>query len=624
MNLRGFTGEADYVDGFAPPSNSNPEGAMFDRFEVIKGPSSIFLAADGSPGGIVNKITKGPLSVPSTSLTAQVGIYDANNLNIDSTGRLTSDSRLLYRVIVAEQYADSYYDYWYTHRFSVMPSVSYQFTPQTKLVVKALFNRAITGDYQGLPIDPRTMKIFDLPASASDAGDSPDHWRHDLQQRLWFSLTSRLSDAIAVRLGGMDATSRNRRAVATPTTWNESKNTWVVANYNGTQSFPRTANVDDTTNNYRDLQGDVNLNFRTGPANHNLVIGGELRDSPGDRTTYKASASAWNPYFPIPSTITVDYASITNIQTSNDKNSRAFMLETLKLYHDKLLLSFGLSRSKNTADTFNVTNGTYTTAPYSLYKNLKQWGAVYKILPTVSVFTGYNENFAINGLGLLNGVTQVLPPKQGKQTEVGVKAELLDRKLAFNIAYFDIKQTNNTVPSFPADLANPRILIPGVISRGFDGDWTYKVNGNLSLLGSFSLFHAKSILGPAAATIVQPYYGKIVKGSIPVQNTAEQTASLFASYTFKEQRLKGLSVGLGGNYQSKKALADGANQVMFGYIPGRTLAQMNINYRLDRHWKYSLNVENLLNQKYIYGVRNENVVIPGSPTNLKLSATYTF
>jgi len=299
-------------------------------------------------------------------------------------------------------------------------------------------------------------------------------------------------------------------------------------------------------------------------------------------------------------------------------------LETLKLYHDKLLLSYGFSRSKSSAETFNVTTGKYTTAPYSVYKNLRQWGVVYKIRPTVSLFIGYNENFAINGVGLLNGVTSVLPPKLGKQTEVGVKAELLNNKLSINIAYFDIKQANNTVPSFPADLANPRILIPGVISRGFDGDWTYEVNGDLSLLGSFAFFNAKSILGPAAATVVQPYYGKIVTGSIPVQNTAELTASLFASYRFKGPRWKGLSVGLGGNYQSRKALTDGANQVMFNYIPGRTVVQLYVNYRPNQHWKYSLNVDNLLNQKYIYGVRNANVIIPGSPTNVKASATYTF
>ncbi|HEY5227857.1 MAG TPA: TonB-dependent receptor plug domain-containing protein, partial [Opitutaceae bacterium] len=61
MNIRGFTGDADYTDGFSPTAGSVVDSIIFDRFEIIKGPSTIFLAADGSPGGVVNKITKSPL-----------------------------------------------------------------------------------------------------------------------------------------------------------------------------------------------------------------------------------------------------------------------------------------------------------------------------------------------------------------------------------------------------------------------------------------------------------------------------------------------------------------------------------------------------------------------------------
>ena len=624
VNIRGFTGEADYVDGFAPPSNSNPESANFDRFEVVKGPSTIFLAADGSPGGVVNKITKSPLSAASTSIALQVGRHDANAVTVDSTGSLTTDQRLLYRVVVADHHADSFYDWWYTHRVTVMPTLSYQFNSQTKLVVKALYHQAYTGDFQGLPIDPRTLKVFDLPASASDSGPPPTHYRHDRQKRLWFSFTSRLTDAIAVRVGGMTASATHHRSVATPTTWNEARNTWVLPVYTGIESFARSSSVDDDDNNYRDLQSDVNLNFRTGPANHNLLVGGELRASPTHRNTYPSSSTAWNPFFPIPSVITVNRSIISNAVTSHDTNARAFALETLKLFNDKLLLSFGVSRSKNSADQLNQLTNVYSTAPYTLFKNLKQWGVVYKVLPTISLFTGYNENFATNGVGLVNGATGVLPPKQGVQHEVGLKSELLDRKLTLDVSYFDIKQTNNSVPAFPTNLLNPRILIPGVISRGFDGDLTLKVSRELSLLGTFSWYHAKSVLGPAAATIVQPYYGVIRSGSIPVQNTAEQTASLFAAYTFTSGGLKDLRIGLGANYQSKRAVTDGANQVMFGYLAGRTLVQLNLDYRIGRHWRYSVNADNLLNQHYIYAVRSANVIISGAPTNLKASATYTF
>src|SRR5476649_439408 len=75
MNIRGFTGDADYMDGFSPTQGSTNDSAIYDRFEVIKGPSTIFLAADGSPGGIVNKITQSPSATPATTITAQTGLF---------------------------------------------------------------------------------------------------------------------------------------------------------------------------------------------------------------------------------------------------------------------------------------------------------------------------------------------------------------------------------------------------------------------------------------------------------------------------------------------------------------------------------------------------------------------
>ena len=193
-----------------------------------------------------------------------------------------------------------------------------------------------------------------------------------------------------------------------------------------------------------------------------------------------------------------------------------------------------------------------------------------------------------------------------------------------NVAYFDIKQLNNTVPSVPFNPLNPNVLIPGVISRGFDADVSWQVNRNFYFIGSAAWYDAKSVLGPAAATFVQPYYGKIVTGSIPDANTAEHTASLLGLYRITTGEAKGLDVGLGVNYQSKKAITDGANQVIFGFVPSRTLVNLNASYTLNAHLKYSLNVDNLFNTHFLYGQRNENQIVVGDKTNLKVSATYTF
>jgi len=628
LNIRGYTGDADYNDAFAPTAASTVDSALYDRFEVIKGPSTVFLAADGSPGGILNKITKSPLPIADTTVTLQTGLFDGNHADIDSTGPITADGKLLYRIVAAEQYSNGYYDSTYMHRTTVMPALSYTFNSDTKLEVKALLVETNFPSYNGLPIDPRTDYLFNVPYTRSQSENAPYNWRHDAVHRIWFNFTSRLTDWAAFHLTGMNASDHADRVESLAATWNESARKWnTPVGYDGTQLIPRTTTADNAYTVYRDLQGDLNLNYANKYFGENLLVGGELRDNPARTITYQGAgtvSSGWNPYVVTPPVVTVNYTTPSAYVSAQSQNDRLYALETLKVLNDRVILSYGVSRVKAGQDSLNVLTDVYSTPQYYLFKNLKQYGLVLKVLPNISLFTGYNENFAINGIGTINGVANTaLPPKQGKQHEVGLKSEFLNQRLSVQVSYFDIKQINNTVPSAPVDPLNPNVLVPGVISRGFDGDFSFQVSHNLYLMASFADYKAYSVLGPQDLTYVQPYYGRIVTNEIPVDNTAEHTGSLFGVYTFNDGSFKGLSVGVGANYQSKRAITDGANQVMWGYVPGRTLVNANINYRLNKHWKYSLNLDNLLDKKYIYSVRSENVIVPGQSFNFKMSASYS-
>ena len=86
----------------------------------------------------------------------------------------------------------------------------------------------------------------------------------------------------------------------------------------------------------------------------------------------------------------------------------------------------------------------------------------------------------------------------------------------------------------------------------------------------------------------------------------------------------GLNVGLGANHLTKRAITDNANQVWFGWVPGRTLVNANLTYRYSPRVNYGLNLDNLLNTKYIYSVRSVNVIVPGQAFNAKFSVEYTF
>lgn len=628
LNFRGFTGDGDYMDGFAPPAQFVLDSAIYDRFEIIKGPSTIFLAADGAPGGVLNKITKNPLSEAANTLTLQAGLYNANNVSLDSTGPVpfVKDGALLYRVVAAQQYSNGEFgNDTQMHRFTLMPELSYQFNPDTKLELKGFLSNTIFNSVTGLPIDPRTLKVFPFPYDTTESvNNSYPFQTHDRVQRVWANFTSHLNEHVNFRLAAMGAWDLLNETSEQATTFNEGTRTWTVANYNGTQSFPRSVVAEKLYTAYQDLQSDMDFVFKTGPwINHNLLVGTELRNNPSTLTNWPGTTSPWNPYVYQPVNLLVNYTTPSAKSSNENTNARAYVLETLKVFHDRILLSYGLERARATASTQNVLTGAYSTPNYALYKNLKQYGLVLKVLPGVSLFTGYNENFAINGIGIVNGVSGPLPPKTGKQSEVGIKTDLLNHRLSLNASYFDVKQLNNTVPSAPLDPLNPNVLIPGIISRGFDGDESFAVNKNIYLMGSFAYYNAKSIVGPADSFYTQPYYGRVITTSIPVDNTAEHTASLFVLYRFTDGLFDRLSVGLGTNYQSKRAITDGANQVMFGYIPGRTLLNATFSYSTGKHIKYSLNIDNLLNTNYIYSVRNENLIIQGGKINVKLGISYS-
>lgn len=77
------------------------------------------------------------------------------------------------------------------------------------------------------------------------------------------------------------------------------------------------------------------------------------------------------------------------------------------------------------------------------------------------------------------------------------------------------------------------------------------------------------------------------------------------------------------SYLAKRAVTDNANLIFYGYVPGRTLVDIAINYETSR-CRYQLNVDNALNRDYIYSSRSNQVIVPGSPTNLRAAITYKF
>jgi iron complex outermembrane recepter protein len=642
--IRGFVGEGDYVDGFRTQTDKNTDINLVDHIEIIKGPSAIFIGNQSNTvGGVINKISKTPTDYRVGTITVQFGSWDTNRADLDVGGPLTIDRRLRYRLLLAGQDSKGYYDYTYEKRFSFLPMLAYRFNPDSEAWLKFEKFDSHYSAYNGIPLDGRTRRVLAIPASRNLNEDTPNNWRTDWFWRLWGQLTTRLSDNVAVRLAAFDSADYQRRveSILLPTGGTVANGVLtpqyvVPPNFVNGQLVPRTTTaINPDYQPRREVQHDWIVTFAAGPTRHKFLLGGDVIDYPESARSYSAgpnstaSSNAIDPFNPRqPGTVSVNFAqSPVNAIEKSQTFAKIYALETAEFFNNRLILSLGASRNRfafsQSSLTVNQNTGVsaapVVVPPQLLYRNLVQYGAVVKPWANVSIFYGYNKNFSSNGL---SPTSVLLPPQEGKQKELGVKSTWFDGHLSASVNFFDVVQLNNSVPSFPQTTPLSNALVAGTHSRGFDGDISAQPTKNIDLVASFAWFKAHVPLPAPWNAVPQPYDGAI-HADLPVNNVSQHNAALWSRYKFTETPLRGLSVGLGISYLAKRAITDNNNEEFYGYVPARTLVDALLGYE-TKHVRWQLNVDNLFNRSYIYAARSNQVLVPGTPTNVRASVTLRF
>lgn len=652
--LRGFASEGDYRDGFRVYTDANADLADVDHLEVVKGPAAIFIANSGQTGGqpvggVINKVSKAPTDYDVRSVTLQTGLYDGNRAEIDLGGPVTKS--LAYRLILAGQDAPSYYDNTYVHRILVEPSISYHFNPDTQILFRYNYTNTRFSSYNGLPFDQRTGSVLNVdPKTNFDVDDY--NWRHDVVNRATVEFTSKLNEHVAMRLAAFTERTVASRVEDSPNnvqpftggpllTLNPGSPAADTTTINGSPILQGgipldfvdgqgilTRSTTAQSNYYRNsvLQNDYVVTNRFGSVSSRLVGGMEYIDQPTRNISYAAinnpaytvagsaqSAQAINPFDSgtFGGTVAVNYAQPASKINTSVQTGKIYALETLGFFKDRFQITGGAIRSFTTASVLNELTNVTTLPPQTVWKNLGQYNALYKVSDNVSVFAGHSENFAASA-GTLTA-SNTLVPSFGKQFEAGVKTQgLLDGKLTLNAAYFKLSQTNLTVPAYPQTIPPSYIIVPGEKSHGFDGDLYLNLTSNIDLIGSLAWFTATD------EVIVNgvPVFG-------PVNNVAEHTASLWARYAFKNGALHGLSVSVGNSYMSKRAITNNANSIWYGDLPSNFITNLAVAYDTKR-FRCALNIDNLFNRHYVADVRSVSLIIPGETLNAKFSVTYKF
>ena len=178
ITIRGFRSQDDRrVNGMRTHNNfwNQTLIAHVERVEVIKGPASAVFG-DASPGGTVNTVTKKPLGESRHSISARFGSYSDKYVALDTTGKVASNDRWLYRFNAGYEDSETFRDNIFNESLLLSPSFTYLLSDDTKINVEVVYSDSKGLLDRGQPNLRNATDLSQVPISLSSnqPGDKLD------------------------------------------------------------------------------------------------------------------------------------------------------------------------------------------------------------------------------------------------------------------------------------------------------------------------------------------------------------------------------------------------------------------------------------------------------------------
>jgi len=617
----------------------NQDPIIVERIEIIKGPNAI-LAPQGLPGGVVNYISKKPLFTNKGYTSYQVGRYDANRDELDANYVVRSD-KLAVRVVGAFTDADHYGQHEFHQNMTVMPMFTYRLSPATQFTLQFQVQNTFALATSRAPLSVYAIGRSNirhqegLPRDFQFAGRNITG--HEKSHNTHFELSSQLTDKLSMRvagnwvyqnyrsnfLGAGDPYLGQTGTVVDPIKLNPITGEWYWdGSFNNSSTYKLGGLKEWPLRQYGNFQNDFVYEHTAKNWKSQTVAGYAFNyDSRHLRQRNYVDNGIYydftNNYTPPP------YAFDPNIDwhfnsSNRYRTNQVYIYEVISLFEDRVTLSGSLSQNRYVSLSLNNQTGALTEDRAE--PTLPSAGVVYKITPEVSVFYGFSKQEV---LGQADPGSAIPPhTRPGRQHEGGLRLRLIDGRLYTTIVYFDILQEN----LWQQDPENYKIPIPFPLkpavsttrtSKGVEFEIAWSPNENLSLIGSYANFKFRD------------------DDNMREVNVAEETAAVWASYTFIVGPLSGLRIGLGANYVGERPSEPGERWTSppAGYDPVRvqprfwmpsyTVVGASASYRFNKHWHAQLNIHDLLNKDYIPGSSLRNITM-STPINPKLTLRYEF
>ncbi len=604
--VRGFDA-AEYRDGqqvlFGFYNNTRSDVYFLEQVEVLKGPASV-LYGKGTPGGIVNAISKLAREGQENEVVLDVGSESRQQLSFDLNSALGGN--FYGRVVGLYRDSDTQVDQVEDDAVGLMPSITFQNERSSITAFVEYMDRESDTAGQFLPINATgclSSQVSISPASFCDNAGAqgelsasaymghPDFNRYDSKSTLASLLAShRLSDNLEVEgvMRYKDAEVDYRQA-------------WV--NFNGAGT-PRIAANGDASRTYylsdassRQWAVDLRLRWRvdTGPLTHEIVGGLAYQDVVTDNDiTYVYGADSFNVYDRINGPIPAAFVSgepASNAPAALTEDHGIYVSDQISI--DRLKVNLGLRYD----ETRSGPDGTEKQKDYALSTSV---GVLYAFDNGISPYVSYAESFnPVIGTDALTG--DALEPREGELKEIGLKYQPEGAPTYITFAYFDLEENNL---SNPASLPNAASQQEGKgTSDGVELE-AYTEYGDFSFEVNITKMNTKNPDGFAFDSI------------------AEEQVSTWIAYRPKAGPLRGFKSGFGIRYVGENE-SNSAAAIVQVKTDSYMIYDAMLGYQFPS-WDLTLTMRNLTDKEYYSTCLARGDCFPGEARQIVGRAAYRF
>jgi iron complex outermembrane receptor protein len=561
-----------------------------EQVEVLKGPGSVLFGAL-EPGGVINTITKKPLTEPRYKLAFEAGNRGFYQPSIDLSGPFTDDKTVLYRLIAAYNSTNGYFNGGGKSNILIAPSISLKLGDRTNLDLYYQYSRYAGDLYGGL----YTAALSDgnlLPRGVNVWGNPDLTFDERLSHQYGFEFKHNFDDNLQLRASlSVNNFIVPAQRFAVPIGIVEDR-------------FVEFLYLDRSiSNNIYFGQIDLLSRFNTGSIAHQLLVGFDYESA---FEAFESSASQ-TPLPPLDlRNPTYNVARPTDLirdgRVEVPAQSYGIYIQDQIAFSNKFKLLIGGRYDWVSNATENLLNDTdepeQNDGAFS-----PRIGLVYQPSDTVSLYASYSRSFLQTTSFFNPG--QVFKPTRGTQYEIGIKTDFLDKKLSATLAAYHLTKTNITT----ADPNNPFLSIQTgeQRSQGIELDIAGEILPGWKMTASYAYTDAE-----------------VTKdNSTPVGNRLNNVpynqASLWTTYEIQQGPWKGVGVGLGLFYVGERQ-GDLANTfTLDSYL--RTDAAL---YYRRGGLRVALNIRNLFDTDYASFAGGNTYVQRGVPFTITGSLSWEF